>query len=147
MKIHGAVGLCPGTTNQEDKLMKNAAYPTYKLAWTMLLALVTSESLAQSTYEPHTFTTLAGNAGYGSADGTGSDARFYAPSGVAVDVVGNLYVAEVNNNTIRKVTPAGVVTTLAGLPGSYGSRDGAGSAARFDRPSGVAVDMVGNVYV
>ena len=51
------------------------------------------------------------------------------------------------NNTIRKVTPAGVVTTLAGLAGSSGSADGTGSAARFDYPSGVAVDSAGNVYV
>ena len=93
-------------------------------------------------------TTLAGAAGsYGSADGTGSDARFYVPRGVAVDSAGNVYVADMRNHTIRKVTPAGVVTTLAGLAGSSGSADGTGSAARFDEPYGVAVDSAGNVYV
>jgi sugar lactone lactonase YvrE len=95
----------------------------------------------------YNFTTMAGYAGYGSADGTGSAARFYNPLGVAVDSAGNLYVADSGNCTIRKVTPAGVVTTLAGLAGSYGSADGTGSAARFNFPSGVAVDSAGNVYV
>jgi streptogramin lyase len=93
-------------------------------------------------------TTLAGTAGlYGSADGTGSAARFHNPWGVAVDGSGNAYVADTDNNTIRKITPAGVVTTLAGTAGSSGSTDGTGSAARFWGPAGVAVDISGNVYV
>jgi hypothetical protein len=83
----------------------------------------------------------------GSADGTGSAARFSYPQGVAVDSAGNAYVADSGNNTIRKVTPAGVVTTLAGLGGSDGSADGTGSDARFGYPRGVAVDSAGNVYV
>ena len=113
-----------------------------------LVALATAiQAQTQSAYTPNTFTTLAGNAGYGSADGTGSDARFRSPSGVAVDTNGNVYVADTYNSTIRQVTPAGVVTTLAGLAGNYGSADGTGSAARFNRPWGVAVDPNGNVYV
>jgi sugar lactone lactonase YvrE len=97
-------------------------------------------------------TTLAGCAGsWGSADGIGSAARFgneyFGPSGVAVDSAGNVYVADTGNYTIRKVTPQGVVTTLAGLPGSSGSADGAGSAARFGHPTAVAVDKAGNVFV
>jgi sugar lactone lactonase YvrE len=93
-------------------------------------------------------TTLAGLAGSsGSADGTGSAARFYCPWGVAAGSAGNVYVADSNNHTIRKVTPGGVVTTLAGLAGSSGSADGTGSAARFNDPYGVAVDSAGNVYV
>ena len=91
-----------------------------------------------------TITTFAGGA-QGSADGTG--ARFWYPSGVAVDGGGNVYVADSSNRTIRKVTPAGVVTTLAGTAGSSGSADGTGAAARFYSPAGVAVDGVGNVYV
>jgi sugar lactone lactonase YvrE len=93
-------------------------------------------------------TTLAGRAGSsGSADGMGSAARFWWPSGVAADSAANVYVPDSGNNTIRKVTPAGVVTTLAGLPGSSGSADGTGGAARFDAPEGVAADSAGNVYV
>ena len=93
-------------------------------------------------------TTLAGLAGSsGSADGAGSTARFYGPTGVAVDSAGNVFVADVGNDTIRRVTPAGVVTTLAGLAGSSGSADATGSAARFNAPSGVAVDSAGNVFV
>src|SRR5207247_2211627 len=92
----------------------------------------------------HMVTTLAGLAGSsGSADGTGSTARFNAPSGVAVDSSDNIYVADSNNSTIRKATPGGVVTTLAGLAGSSGSADGTGSAARFFHPRGVAVDSAG----
>jgi len=93
-------------------------------------------------------TTLAGSAGLsGSADGTGSGARFYYPFGLGVDSSGNVYVADSWNHTIRKVTPAGVVTTLAGSAGQPGSSDGRGTAARFDDPGGAAVDSNGNVYV
>jgi sugar lactone lactonase YvrE len=93
-------------------------------------------------------TTLAGTAALGgSADGMGAAARFEGPHGVAVDTSGTVYVADTGNHTIRKVTPAGVVTTLAGAPGEAGSADGTGAAPRFDGPSGVAADASGNVYV
>jgi hypothetical protein len=93
-------------------------------------------------------TTLAGTSGMpGSADGTGAGARFNHPSGVAVDSAGNVYVADSANSTLRKVTAAGVVTTLAGTAGSPGEADGTGAAARFDHPTGVAVDGNGNLYV
>ncbi len=77
-------------------------------------------------------------------DGEGSAARFANPSGVALDGNGNLYVADRDRNTIRKVTPGGVVTTLAG---AGRNADGIGSAAQFAQPGGVAVDGSGNVYV
>ncbi|HTL54109.1 MAG TPA: NHL repeat-containing protein [Candidatus Limnocylindrales bacterium] len=93
-------------------------------------------------------TTLAGSAGqYGSADGTGTSARFFNPSGVAVDDTGNVYVADSNNQTIRKISPAGVVTTLAGSPGQWGTADGPGADARFGQPDDLTVDGAGNVYV
>jgi len=92
--------------------------------------------------------TLAGLAGSpGSADGTGSAARFFSPFGVAVDSAGIVYVSDAYNHTIRKVTPAGVVTTLAGLAGTSGFADGTGSAARFHNPGLLAVDGAGNVYL
>src|SRR5439155_781945 len=83
----------------------------------------------------------------GSADGTGSGARFNQPSGLAVDSVGNVYVADSGNHTIRKITSAGLVTTFAGTAGQSGSADATGSAARFNHPDGLAVDGAGNVYV
>lgn len=93
-------------------------------------------------------TTLAGAAGVaGSADGPAAAARFNSPVGVALDAGGNIYVADETNDTIRKITPTGIVSTLAGTPGSKGSEDGTGASAQFDRPSGIAVDTNGNIYV
>jgi sugar lactone lactonase YvrE len=93
-------------------------------------------------------TTLAGVAlPPGNADGTGSAARFFSPEAIAVDAAGNVIVADTFNSAIRKITPAGVVTTVAGLAGQAGSVDGGASAARFLRPAGVAVDANGNVFV
>jgi DNA-binding beta-propeller fold protein YncE len=74
----------------------------------IVLTLAPIHSQAQSTYEPYTFTTFAGYFGYGSTDGTRSDARFYYPNGVAVDSADNVYVADQGNHVIHKVTSAGV---------------------------------------
>ncbi|MEI6674535.1 MAG: MBG domain-containing protein [Verrucomicrobiota bacterium] len=92
-------------------------------------------------------TTLAGSGENGYADGTGTAAQFASPQGVAVDSSGNVYVADAGNRCIRKVTAAGVVTTLAGLALNPDNADGPGTAARFNYPTGVAVDTSGNVYV
>ena len=92
--------------------------------------------------------TLAGAAGHpGSKDGTGSGAQFRNPWSVAVDGAGNILVADMSNNTIRKITPGGVVTTLAGQAGISGDADGFGDMARFSHPFGVAVDRANNIYV
>jgi sugar lactone lactonase YvrE len=93
-------------------------------------------------------TTFAGSPGLrGSADGKGRAARFYFPTSIATDRNGNVYVADTKNSTIRKITALGMVTTLAGAALSSASDDGAGNAARFDNPRGVATDLNGNVYV
>lgn len=95
-----------------------------------------------------TVTTFAGVAGVaGSADGVGAGARFNAPQGLATDSAGNVYVADTNNSTIRKITSGGSVTTLAGVAGQTGSVDGAAGGARFNGPYAIAVDGAGNVYV
>jgi streptogramin lyase len=93
-------------------------------------------------------TTLAGAAATrGDADGTGTGALFNYPAGVAVDAAGNVYVADAYNDTVRKITPAGVVSTLAGSAGVSGANDGTGIYGLFNQPMGVAVDGAGNVYV
>lgn len=91
-------------------------------------------------------TTLAGSGGDAFADGTGVAASFAAPLGVAADGAGTIYVADTNNRRVRKVTSAGVVTTLAGS-GSAAFADGVGPTASFRGPTGAAVDRAGNVYV
>ena len=90
--------------------------------------------------------TLAGSGAQGSTDGSGGSASFDYPQSVAVDSSGYVYVADMNNQKIRKITPGGVVSTLAG-DGSLGSTDGPGSIARFENPTGVAIDLSGNIFV
>ncbi|HUR41397.1 MAG TPA: NHL repeat-containing protein [Verrucomicrobiae bacterium] len=93
-------------------------------------------------------TTLAGVAGsIGSGNGTGTAARFTFPFGVVTDSAGNLFVVDHDNNTIRRVTPGGDVTTLAGIAGVTGSADGTGAAASFNGPRGIAIDASDNLYV
>lgn len=93
-------------------------------------------------------TTFAGAPGsLGAIDGVGTVARFFNPYGIAADAAGNLYVADTGNHTVRKITPAGVVSTLAGTAGVIGAVDGLGSAARFQSPFGIIADAAGNVYV
>jgi DNA-binding beta-propeller fold protein YncE len=97
--------------------------------------------------------TIAGNAGCGSANGIGVKASFCRPRGIAIDAKNNLYVADTGNSIIRKITPEGVVSTVAGMAGECGSVDGGRapdgtSTARFCEPTGIAVDnLTGNLYV
>lgn len=101
-------------------------------------------------HNPHTtltVSTFAGSGVAGSADGTGPAATFNQPTGVAVDRDGNVYVADLLNCTIRKITPNAVVTTLAGSANNPGFQDGQGTEAKFYQPIGLAVDASGYVYV
>jgi serine/threonine-protein kinase len=90
--------------------------------------------------------TLAGNGTSAFADGTGVEAAFWYPAGLAVDSGGVLFVADRGNHRIRRVAPGGVVSTLAGS-GAGAFADGAGTAASFHSPSGLAVDVGGNLCV
>jgi NHL repeat/FG-GAP-like repeat len=110
-------------------------------------SLVLSLALVANATPAYTFSTLAGSPGLvGATNGSGAAARFSGPNGIAVDSSGNLYVSDYNNHLIRKVTPAGVVSTFAGT-GSIGSADGTGTAASFYYPAGIAIDSGGNLYV
>ncbi len=107
--------------------------------WAVMLCMLTAN--AQNVV------TLAGQNGVsGAANGSGTSASFNNPHGMVCDQAGNLFVADRNNHLIRKITPAGVVSTFAGS-GSAGSSDGIGAAASFFEPWGIAIDQSGNLYV
>jgi len=93
-------------------------------------------------------TTVAGQTPHeGHTDGPAAQATFCEPIGVVADAAGNLYVADTFNYVIRKITPAGSVSTLAGIPGTPGSANGPGQSATFSYPQGIAIDADGNLYV
>ena len=127
-------------------------FPAYQLQAMCLFRkkFHTPEALATITSQPE-WRTLAGYPGApGTNDGPGIAARFSQSSskmGVASDSGGNVYVADTGNHTIRKINPAGLVTTLAGQPGIPGYQNGVGTAALFNEPSGLAVAASGDLFV
>lgn len=135
------VGTAPGNITF-TLLANNGVPPGAQQNFTLTLQAIPSVNSQIS------ISTLAGTAGQiGSTDATGAAARFNYPLGVAIDATGNIYLADESNHVIRKVTPAGAVSTLAGTAGLSGNADGNGTAARFKSPSGLAVDSSGNLYV
>ena len=128
----GAVG-----TAKEPAVQTRLARSCFQLLLPALVFVCLNSSSppakAQSSYSrAYTFTTLAGDSSFGSADGVGNNARFDRSEGVAADSGGNIYVADAGNDTIRRITPAGVVSTIVGFPGGPGVADvdGTNSAAR-----------------
>jgi hypothetical protein len=91
-------------------------------------------------------TTVAGNGKAGYANGTGGAAQFAGAMGICLDGSGNIYVADPYNYVVRKVTPGGEVTTIAGT-GTQGHKDGDGTVAQFNEPVHICVDMLGHIYV
>jgi sugar lactone lactonase YvrE len=83
----------------------------------------------------------------GTNDGPAAAAQFNGPTGVALDANGNIFVSDTENDVIRRIGTDGFVTTVAGAPGAAGFIDGAGAAARFNRPTSLAFDLLGNLYV
>jgi Immunoglobulin domain/Fibronectin type III domain/NHL repeat len=89
----------------------------------------------------------AGNITSGGIDGSLLSATFNSPTGIVIDSVGNLYIVDTGNSTVRKISSSGTVTTLAGVAGLKGNVDGSGAIARFNQPQGIALDNLGNIYV
>jgi sugar lactone lactonase YvrE len=113
-----------------------------------LYAILILFALASALHAQDAVTTLAGQALVsGATNGTGTNAVFNDPAAIAVDPAGNFFVADSQNDAIRKITTNGVVTTFAGKLGISGSANGTGTAAEFDLPSGLAFDASGNLYV
>lgn len=116
-----------------------------------LIITIISKAIAQSTTPvyttPYTFTTLAGQNSNDYMDGTGAQALFNQPSGIAVDAAGNVYIADSYNYVIRKITPSGVTSTIAGKPGISGNTDGVGNSASFGQVQGLAIDSSGILYI
>ncbi len=137
-----SITACPSLTKIDPKAF---------IPWSLVLGGLCFACAAGGNAQPYTFTTLAGLAGVsGAADGTNTAARFYRPSGLALDASGNIYVADLLNHTIRKIAPVGTnwaVSTLAGLAGVLGAADGMNDQARFDHPSAVAVDTANNLLI
>ena len=118
----------------------------YSVVLSNALGVVTSRVATVVVLPAAAFITMAGGMN-GTNDGLGTAAAFNSPRHIAVDTAGNLYVTDFYNSTIRKITPAEMVSTVAGMPGVAGTNDGYGGDARFVLPHGIAVDKGGNLFV
>ncbi len=120
----------------------------WELITVLFLSLVVGNSWGQSDVSSaFTFSTLAGYTLSTDSDGPGPQARFGQPTGIARDASGNTYIVDRENYTIRQISAAGIVSTIAGLTGVRGMDDGLNTVARFYSPSAIAADPSGNVYV
>lgn len=157
------VGKKFGATADDNKLFFNGKAATIRLvkkdtlytnvplaAGTGKITLMVNGVTADGpvfTYVPSkVITTISGGIASGHLDGQGTAASFLLPKGITIDAAGNLYIADTENHLIRKMTPAGLVSTLAGS-GIEGNANGNGKEASFIKPTGICIDKAGNVYV
>ncbi|RZL04808.1 MAG: hypothetical protein EOO62_20450 [Hymenobacter sp.] len=126
--------------------MRYALATALLLTTTLLSCQKKADPSTPASTGAYLVSTLAGTGTSGRVDGPGSTATFAGPGQAALDAQGNLYVADTENHCIRKITPAGLVSTLAGN-GTAGYLDGPAATAAFNSPMGVAVDRQGMVYV
>ena len=140
-----------GSTNIFGSPLQAGTFPVRVRAWNDFgtnEVIVTASVLPVPLKEEVLYGTWAGLAGSpGSNDGIGADAKFASPRGVATDPAGNVYVADTGNHTVRMISAAGAVSTVAGMAGQAGMVDGVGTAARFNRPAALAVGGDGTIYV
>lgn len=151
----GAVSTLAGSPGQSGQADGSAGNARFNQPWGVVLDAAgnlyvadTGNDTVRKVSPAGVVTTLAGSAGnVGSQDGNSSSASFNLPQGIAIDSTANLYIADTGNNTIRKLTQAGVVSTLAGTAGNSGSSDGSGQRASFNQPNGIVVDSSGNIRI
>lgn len=151
----GVVSTFAGTAGVSGSADGIGAVAEFQSPWG--IAIDAGDTLYVTEHDNHTIrkitparivTTVAGSAGLsGTTDGTGGAARFNDPAGITIASDGNIYIADEGNHTIRKMTPAGVVTTFAGNSGNSGAQDGTGTTAKFNIPRGIAIDAGDNLYV
>jgi len=141
VSIHGTNQVSGATAND---FSSSVSFPVpYVVTASDSTTATYSVSVTATSY----VSTFAGSGTVGNTNGTGIASSFFNPKGIALDNLGNIYVADSGNNKIRKITPAGVVTTLAGS-GAAGRSDGTGMGASFNSPTGLVVDQpTGDIYV
>jgi hypothetical protein len=147
VKFNGTLATVSAATPTSLTVNAPAGASTGKITVQVGSQTVTStEDFVYLSAAATTVTTLAGSGAFGFADGSGTAAQFFQPTAIVLDASGNAYVTDAENHRIRKITPTGTVSTLAGS-GTAGFADGIGTAAHFNSPRGVALDASGNLYV
>jgi sugar lactone lactonase YvrE len=145
-RIAGVIGL-PGSVDGMPARLNNPTAVTVDTSFNVFFTDTGNDCLRFFVIGPQV-TTMAGAAGVaGDADGPRPVARFNGPEGLTIAPNGDFYIADSSNHLIRRMTRDGVVTTVAGASGMAALQDGVGTQARFNRPTGLAFDAVGNLYI